>query len=193
MQLGYSRRVPDSPFRAKGETTLYRGSIGRFGVHELETPDGHAFSLAHLQHPGAAAVVPFLAVDRILLLRQYRFAADGEIWEIPAGKLDPAESPADCAARELREETGYSAARLEASGRILTAPGFTDECIHLFNAYNLSPGAPDREPSESIELHEVQFEEALEMVQRGEIIDAKSIVALHHAARARSRQAAGSE
>lgn len=184
MSDSHSRPSPPrlDPFRRKGETAIYTGSIGTFGLHALETESGHEFTLAHLKHPGAAAVVPFLQEDRVLLIRQYRFSAGGVIWEIPAGKLDPGESPESCAIRELREETGYLADRIQPTGRILTAPGFTDECIHLFNAYELTPGAHDREPTESIEIHDVPLEEALEMVRRGEIIDAKSIVGLYHAA-----------
>jgi ADP-ribose pyrophosphatase len=162
---------------------LHEGSVGSFGLYDLELPTGHRFTLELLRHPGAAAVVPFLDSKRILLIRQYRFATDQIIWEIPAGKRDPGESPQDCAARELEEETGYCAGRLERTGEILTTPGFTDECIHLFCAYDLKPGNVAREPSEWIELHEVELAQALAMVNQGEITDSKTVVALYHAAR----------
>ena len=129
--------------------------------------------------------MPFLSDDRILLLRQYRHAAGGYIWEIPAGKLDPGEEPQACAERELAEETGYRARRIEQTGVILTTPGFTDERIYLFSAFDLEPGVTAHEVSEVIELHEVPFEEALAMVDRGEIVDAKTLAALFHACRRR--------
>jgi len=166
-----------------GQELLHESNVGRFGLHELQFPNGHKDTLVLLEHPGAAAVVPFLDADRIVLLRQYRLAANGVIWEIPAGKLDPGEAPLDCARRELAEETGYRASRLEAVGSILTAPGFTDERIHLFCAFDLEAGDATPEPNELIEIHEVPLERALEMVASGEIIDAKTVTGLFHASR----------
>ncbi len=154
---------------------------------EVELPSGKRITLELLRHPGAAAVVPFLDDERILLLTQYRYAAGGTIWEVPAGKLDKGEDPELCALRELEEETGYRAGRIERTGVILTSPGFTDERIHLFCAYDLEPGTLQHEQAEQIEVREVRFSEALDMIDRGELIDAKSIVALYHAQRRRAR------
>jgi ADP-ribose pyrophosphatase len=165
---------------------LHRGSIGVIGVHDVALPSGEQIELVLIQHPGAIAVVPFLDRDRIVLLRHYRYAAGGVIWEVPAGKLDGGEAPERCAARELEEETGYRAGRIVRTGRILTTPGFTDEVIHLFCAFDLSPGPTAHEPGELIEVREVRFDEAIEMVERGELIDAKSVAALHHAQRLRA-------
>jgi ADP-ribose pyrophosphatase len=165
------------------ERVLHVGRTGTFGLHELRLPNGHLTTLELLQHPGASAVVPFVDDAHIVLLRQYRFAVQGRLWEIPAGKLDPGEDPESCAHRELREETGYRASRMVPLGRIITAPGFTDECIYLFCAYELEAGEAQCEPSEMIEVHRVPFEEALRMVERGEIVDAKSVAGLHHAQR----------
>ncbi len=162
---------------------LWEGSIGSFGIDHVELPGGRATRLALLHHPGASAVVPFLDEARILLLWQYRYAAGGYLWEVPAGKLGPDEDPALCAARELAEETGYRAGRLERTGQILTTPGFSDERIHLFCAWELEPGTPSHEPNEVIEVRELRLAEALEMIASGEIIDAKTIIALQHAAR----------
>jgi len=175
----------DSRFRELGRRVLHQGSVGTFALHELELPDGQSFTLELLRHPGAAAVVPFVDDESVLLIRQYRFAADGVIWEIPAGKRDPGEAPEVCAARELEEETGYRAGRLVRTGEILTTPGFTDECIHLFCAFDLEPGTLAREPTEWIELHEVPLDRALDMIHAGEIVDSKTIVALFHASRLR--------
>jgi ADP-ribose pyrophosphatase len=163
---------------------LYEGKIGNFTLVDVELPNGQRARLQMVEHPGAAAVVPFVAPGRILLLRQYRYAAGGTIWEIPAGKLDPDETPEVCAARELEEETGYRAGRLERTGQILTTPGFSDEVIHLYCAYDLVAGRLRHGQSEVIEVREVALAEALAMVDRGEIVDAKSIVGLYHAARA---------
>src|SRR5262245_5034627 len=171
------------------ERVLHRGRTGTFGLHELRMPNGHVTTLELLQHPGASAVVPFVDAEHIVLLRQYRFAVQDRLWEIPAGKLDPGEDPESCARRELAEETGFRAARLVPVGRIVTAPGFTDECIHLFCAYELEAGEARCEPSELIEVHRVAFDEALRMVERGEIVDAKTVAGLHHAQRLASASA----
>ena len=172
-----------APVREISRRILHRGSVGSFGLYELELPEGTRVTLELVRHPGAAAVVPFVDAERILMIRQYRFAVGGVIWEVPAGKLDPGEAPEACAARELEEETGYRAGRIERTGEILTTPGFTDERIWLFCAWELEAGRAAREPAELIELCEVELSRALEMIQRGEIVDAKSIVALWHAAR----------
>jgi ADP-ribose pyrophosphatase len=164
---------------------LYRGSIGEFGEDRLELPDGRQLTLAVLHHPGAAAVVPFLDAQTVVLLRQYRYAARATLWEVPAGKLDRGEQPELCAARELEEETGYVARRLTRLGRILTTPGFTNEVIHLFRADELHAGVQALEADESLHPVPVKLDEALAMIDRGEIVDAKSVCALLHAARAR--------
>lgn len=166
---------------------LHSGAVGEFGLEEVTLPDGRVLTLEILRHPGAAAIVPFLDDERIVLLRQYRHAAGGEIWEVPAGKLDPREAPERCALRELEEETGYRARHILRAGEILTSPGFTDERIHLFCAHDLEPGRRAHEPAELIEVHEIAFEAAMRMIATGEIVDAKSIAALHHAARLRQR------
>ncbi len=148
----------------------------------VRLPGGRETELDIVRHPGAAAVVPFLDEDHVLLIRQYRHAAGGTILEVPAGKLDPGETPERCAVRELEEEAGRRAGRLEKLGWIFTTPGFTDEVIHLFAAYELAPVPTRHEPDEVIELVPMPFAEALELVWRGELTDAKSALALVHAA-----------
>jgi ADP-ribose pyrophosphatase len=146
-------------------------------------PNGRELWLDIVHHPGAAAVVPFTGEGEVALIRQYRHAAGGAILEVPAGKLDAGEAPELCAARELAEEAGYRAGRLVALGRIWTTPGFTDEVIHLFAAFDLTRTATRPEDDEVIEVMRVPLEEALDLIWRGELRDAKSALALLHAAR----------
>jgi ADP-ribose pyrophosphatase len=162
---------------------LYSGRIVNLDRDTVRFPDGSSGQLEMLRHPGASAVVPFLddpeAGDpRVLLLRQFRHAADGYIWEIPAGRLDPGEAPEACARRELQEETGMQAKRLDRLTTIYTTPGFTDERIHLFLARELEEGDHRREADEFMELHVRRWSEVSEMIQRGEIGDGKTLVAL---------------
>ena len=173
----------DAGGRLIARRVLWEGSVGSFGLDTIVLPGGQRAELAILHHPGAAAVVPFLDRERIVLLRQFRHAAGGTIWEVPAGKLDAGEDPASCAERELAEETGYRAGRLERTGEILTTPGFTDERIHLFCAYDLSAGATAHEHHEVIRTEVLPFARALELIDAGEITDGKTIAALFFAAR----------
>jgi ADP-ribose pyrophosphatase len=144
--------------------------------------------LEMLRHSGASAVVPFLddrsdRDPRILLIRQYRYATDGVIYEIPAGRLDKGEDPQVCAARELKEETGYSAANIEYLTTFYTTPGFTDEKIHIFAADAVEPGDAALEADEIVELAPRRLSEALALIERGEIVDGKTIIGLLFAAR----------
>jgi ADP-ribose pyrophosphatase len=160
----------------------YRGRSIEVWAEDVELPGGRRAHLDIVRHPGAAAVVPFESESEVLLIRQYRHAAGGTIWEVPAGKLD-GQSPEACAARELEEEAGRRPGRLEPLGRIWTTPGFTDEVIHLFAAFDLTPVPRRPEDDEVIEVVPLPFGEALDLVWRGELADAKSALALLHAAR----------
>ncbi len=162
---------------------IYRGAWIEVSTEEVSLPNGRQVTLDIVRHPGAAAVVPFLSADEVLLIRQYRHAAGGTIYEVPAGKLDAGEDPAECAVRELEEETGYRAGRVEALGWIFTTPGFTDERIYLFAAYELEKTRQRLEDDELIELVPVPLDSALELIWSGELPDAKSSLALLHAAR----------
>lgn len=167
-------------------TRAYHGRIISLDVDEVRFPDGSIGSLEMIRHPGASAVVPMLDTDAddptVLLIRQYRYAADGYLYEIPAGRLDPGESPMECAHRELAEETGYRAARVEPLFTMFTTPGFTDEKIHLFLATGLTAGDAHREADEFLELVPTKLSRALSMVEQGEIKDAKTALALLYAA-----------
>jgi ADP-ribose pyrophosphatase len=161
----------------------YTGRILNLDVDTVRFPDGSTGQLEMIRHPGAAAVVPLLdppdAPDpRVLLIRQFRHAAEGFIWEIPAGRLDPGERPDACARRELEEEAGVQAEELRPLVTIHTTPGFTDERIHLFLATGLRPGQHRREADEFLEVHTLPWSRVAGMIARGEIGDAKTLSAL---------------
>ncbi len=160
---------------------IYLGRIVDLWLEEVTLPNGNQVTLEIIRHPGAAAVVPLHQDGEVTLIRQYRHAAGGFIWEVPAGKLN-GEDPAVCALRELQEETGLAAARLTHLGWIYTTPGFTNEKIHLYLAEELSEAPQQLEHDEVITCQRVKLEDAIAMVVRGEIVDAKSAVALFLAA-----------
>lgn len=160
----------------------YQGRSIAVWQEQTTLPNGAVADLDIVRHPGASAVVPFEDDGRVLMLRQYRHAAGGTIWEVPAGKLD-GDTPERCAAKELEEEAGRRAGRLEKLGWIWTTPGFTDEKIHLFAAFDLTEVPHAREELEVIEVVPMPLEEALALIWRGELNDAKSALALIHAAR----------
>ena len=166
---------------------LHRGKIITLNRDSVRLPDGTAADMDILRHPGASAVVPFLSgpmgdEPQVLLLRQYRYAAGGYLYEIPAGRLNGGETPMQCAARELKEETGCTANHIEPMTSILTTPGFTDEVIHLFMATGLTHGEPNREADEFVEIVIMRLSETLERISAGEITDSKTILALLFAA-----------
>jgi ADP-ribose pyrophosphatase len=165
------------------EQEIKRGFSLRVNRERATLPDGRRVDLDIVRHPGAAAVVPFVGPGEVLLIRQYRHAAGGMILEVPAGKLDAGEPPERCAARELEEEAGFRAGRLEPLGWIWTTPGFCDERIFLFAAFDLEPVGANRSADEYIETLHMPLAEALALVWRGELPDAKSALALVHAAR----------
>ena len=163
---------------------IYRGRIVDLRVEDVTLPNGTTVALELLRHRGASAVVALDAGDRVALIRQYRYAAGGYIWELPAGVLDSTdEPPVACAARELREEAGRTADELRHLGTIFTTPGFTDERIHLFLARGLHAAEVAHEADEVIaEIRWLPLPAALAMIRRGEIVDGKTIAGLHLAA-----------
>ena len=171
------------PRKASDATTVKRGFRVEATTERVELPNGTLLDLDIVRHPGAAAVVPFVSDSEVLLIRQYRHAAGGAILEVPAGKLDPGEPPETCAARELAEEAGQRPGRLLRTGAIWTTPGFCDERIHLFAAFDLAAVARNPDDDELIEVLRLSLDEALDLVWSGELSDAKSALALVYAAR----------
>ncbi len=166
--------------------TIYEGRVVSLRIERVTLPNGATVDLELMDHKGASAVAAVDEARRVVLIRQYRHAAGGYIWELPAGILATAdEAPVACAARELREEVGLTARELRHLGSVFTTPGFCNERIHLFLARGLEQVGHARDDDEVIaETREVPLDEALRMVHRGEIVDAKTIIGLELAAAA---------
>jgi ADP-ribose pyrophosphatase len=167
---------------------VFDGRIVRLAVDRVRFPDGTVGELEMIRHSGAAAVLPVLgdpsaADPEIVMIRQYRYAAGGFIYEVPAGRPDqPGEDWEVCARRELEEETGYRAGTLRYLTAIHTTPGFTDEKIHLFLATELSQGSTRFDADEFVEIEPMALSAALRLVREGAISDAKTICTLLYAA-----------
>ena len=157
---------------------VFTGKVLTLNIDTVTLPNGFTVDLEIVRHPGAAAVVPLKDNGTVVLIKQFRHAAGGFIYEIPAGKLHPGEDPMHCAARELEEEIGYVAGRLELLTSILTAPGFTDEVIHIYKATGKTAGRQQLDRDEVLEVLEISLEEAIKMIKAGTIRDAKTIVGL---------------
>lgn len=166
---------------------IYRGRVVNLRQERVKLPNGVETTLDLMDHPGASAVVAIDDNGDVVLIRQYRHAASGYLWEIPAGTLNDGEDPDTCAERELQEEAGVVAARWSKLGYIYTAPGFCNERIWIYLARELSSAEMHRDRDEVItDVLRVPLDEALAMVDRGEIVDAKTTVGLFRAARALS-------
>ncbi len=158
---------------------IYKGRIVTLNLETVTLPNGATVELEIIHHPGAAGVVPMRDDKTVILIRQYRHAVGGYIYEIPAGKLHPGEDPRECAARELEEEIGFRAANLEHLLSFYTTPGFTDELIHIYWATGLTGGAQDLGTDEVLEVIEMPLDTAIDRIADGTIRDGKTIVGLH--------------
>jgi len=175
--------VSDAAAR-RGRRLVHDGRVVRLAVDTVAFPDGRLGEVELVEHPGAAAILPLLDPPtsddpRVILLRQYRYAGGGYLLEVPAGTRDsPSEDWEACARRELEEETGYAAGRLHELGDILTTPGFTDERIRLYAAWDLRPGAAGADADEYLECVPTTLSAALEKALEGAIRDAKTLCTL---------------
>jgi ADP-ribose pyrophosphatase len=164
-------------------TRVYDGKIFNLDLDRVRFPDGSEGEMAIVRHPGASAIVPFLSDPGgedpdLLLLRQYRYAAGGYLYEIPAGRLDAGEKPVECAHRELREETGCTAESVHEMCAPFMTPGFADERIHIFLATGLTRGETAHEVDEFAEVEVVKLSRALAMIEQGAIVDAKTMIGI---------------
>ncbi len=175
--------MPDAPAELKqlSRDILYRGKVFDLIVDRVEYPGGRTGIREIAHHPGGAVAVPLFEDGRVMLVRQLRYPFGRHIVEFPAGKLRPGEDPADAATRELAEETGWTAGALEKIAVLYSTPGFCDEILHLYLATKLapSPDGPRREEGEStMSVLTLSLHDAVAMVERGEIHDAKTVAGL---------------
>ncbi len=174
-------------YRVTGEKEIFKARVFTLMSRDVILPTGRASNFSIIEHPGAVAILPVFENGDVILLRQFRVAAGGEIFEIPAGTLEAGETPRATAAREIIEETGYKARKLVKVAEFYTAPGFCTEKMHLFRATGLSPASAHQDEDEVIRALRVPFKKALSMARTGKIRDAKSIVALLLAANGKVR------
>ena len=162
----------------KSRDKVFVGRVLDVGVEVHEMPDRRRSEFEIIRHPGGAAILPVLPDGRVLLIRQFRPAIGEMVYEIPAGRLEPGESPGSCAARELTEEAGYAAAEILPLGSFWSTVGFCDERVYLFLGRALSAVEQQLEADEVISLCPMSIDEALNKISSGEILDSKTQLAL---------------
>lgn len=157
---------------------IRKGRVFDFYAENITLPNGATLDMDIIRHPGAAAIVPLMADGSVLLLKQYRHAVGGFIWEIPAGTLEPGEDALPCAQRELTEETGYTARNFERLAVITPLPAYSDERIYLYLATGLDPSKQNLDADELLSVHQIALQQAVQMIADGKIQDAKTIAGL---------------
>lgn len=166
------------PFELIRSETLLKGRAFLIRRDTLKTPDGHETKLDIIEHGGSVIIVPVDKDGNLLFVRQYRHAAGMDLLELPAGTLEKDEDPAVCAAREIREETGFAADRIEKIGDFYLAPGYSTEFMHVYLARDLRYDPLEADADEFLSVEKLPFAEAIQMAERGEMPDAKSLAAL---------------
>jgi ADP-ribose pyrophosphatase len=161
--------------RTVASREVFAGRLLRLRVDEVELDHGRTTTREIVEHPGAVAILAFTDDGQLVLVKQYRKAAERLTVEIPAGTLGRGEAPRDCAARELKEETGYTASTLQPICSFYTAVGFCNEMLHLFLAQGLTAGDQAYEEDENIELITAPVAEAVAMIREGTIVDSKTV------------------
>ena len=167
--------------QCKSSSRIYDGHILNLRVDQVVLSDGTKSIREVVEHRGAVAIVPMLTNNRVLLVRQYRYAVEKELLEIPAGTLEIGEDPDTAAKRELEEETGYKCDQITKITEIYMAPGYATEKIHIYLATRLQPSKMQLDEDERINIEPVSFTEALHKVRSGEICDAKTVCGLYRA------------
>lgn len=162
---------------------VFEGRTINLRLDTVELPNGKKACREIVEHPGAVSIVPILEDGTVILVKQFRAPINRVTLEIPAGKLEPGEAPEHCAARELAEETGYTAGRLEHKGTFYTTPGFSNEIMYLYIATDLMPVDSHPDFDEFLAGEKIKLEKLLKMAEQGEIIDAKTLVGIYTAAR----------
>ena len=166
------------PFELIRSETLLKGRAFLIRRDTLKTPDGRETKLDIIEHGGSVIIVPIDKDGNLLFVRQYRHAAGMDLLELPAGTLDEGEEPAVCAAREIREETGFAADKIEKIGDFYLAPGYSTEFMHVYLAQELRHDPLEADADEFLSVEKIPFAEAIQMAERGEMPDAKSLAAL---------------
>jgi ADP-ribose pyrophosphatase len=177
------------PAKVNRREHRHTGRVFELNTENVTLDNGVTIDIDIIRHPGASAIVPVTEDGNVLMIKQYRHAVGGYIWEIPAGTLDPGEDPLTCAKRELTEEAGVKATEWEKLGEITPVPGYSDERIHIFRAAGLSPAEGELDADEVLQVHEIDFADALAMIDRGEIQDAKTLCGLLMTTRRRGANA----
>ncbi|GAB1420114.1 ADP-ribose pyrophosphatase [Anaerolineales bacterium] len=158
--------------------SIYEGRIVHLSVATVQLPNGQQSTREIVKHPGAVAIVALTESQQILMVKQFRLAANQVMLELPAGTLEPDEDPLQCAIRELQEETGYKPGSIEPMGGVFVAPGYTTEFIHFFLATNLVESVLEMDDDEFIELIAIDYQQVLAMIESHKIQDAKTIAAI---------------
>ncbi len=166
-------------YRLNHSQTLYRGRVIDLTVDRITTASGTQAVREVVVHPGGAAVVPVFSNGDVLLVEQFRYPMQQSLLELPAGKIDPGESPEETAARELQEEVGFRAGRLEKLVEFYTTPGFCNELLHLFLATDLKPGRRAGDEDEELSVHRYSPKQLEKLIGLGKIVDAKTLIGLH--------------
>ena len=176
--LEYPDKETIMPFELIRSETLLKGRAFLIRRDTLKTPDGSETKLDIIEHGGSVVIVPIDQEGNLLFVRQYRHAAGMDLLELPAGTLEKDEDPAICAAREIREETGFAADRIEKIGDFYLAPGYSTEFMHVYLARDLRHDPLEADADEFLSVEKLSFAEAIQRVESGEMPDAKSLAAL---------------